>query len=175
MTDWWTPPLGPEAAAWAALALAGPLAAAAMVTDLRRMRIPNWLTGAMALLFLPAGLATLPLDAFAWRLAAGAGVLALGFALFATGRMGGGDVKLLAAGALWVPAAQASQALLLLSATLLIGLAAVHGARAALAAAGPGRPPAWRGLRRGARFPMGVSIGAALIAQFLLAVLAVSA
>lgn len=165
------PLLADPAAAWAALALAGPLAAAAMVTDLRRMRIPNALNAVLALLFLPWAAACLPLHAAAWSLALGALTLAAGFALFATGRMGGGDVKMLAAGALWVGPSGGAQALLLLSAALLAGLALVHGARLALAA-GPGGPPAWRGLRRGARFPMGVSIGAALIAHLLLTALA---
>ncbi|HEV7372389.1 prepilin peptidase [Arenibaculum sp.] len=80
------------------------LLAAAATTDLLRYRIPNVLVGAMALLY-PAHLLVRPdrldLSAFA---AAGA-VLAVGFVLFAWGRIGGGDAKLLAVAALWAGAA----------------------------------------------------------------------
>jgi prepilin peptidase CpaA len=155
----------PEAAGWLALGLAGPLLLAAMVWDLRRMRIPNGLNGALALLFLPLGLAFLPLEAVAWRYAAGLAVLALGYALFALGKMGGGDVKMLAACAPWVAPAQAPLALQLLALALLAGLALVYPLRRLLR----GRT-SWRGLRRGARFPMGLSIGAAMLALLALAV-----
>ena len=164
------PPLGPDAAAWLALALGGPLALLGAGWDLTRMRIPNWLNAALALAFVPIGLASLPLDAFAWRLGGAALVLALGFAAFAAGRMGGGDVKMLAAGALHVAPAAAGQAMMLLSLMLLAGLAGVMGARAAVG----GPDSSWRALRPGARFPMGVSIGAALALHLALVAAAAS-
>ncbi|HKX77012.1 MAG TPA: prepilin peptidase [Novosphingobium sp.] len=84
------------------LALATALVIAA-VTDLRRRQIDNWLTAAIAL--------TAPL----FWLASGIGWIGAGLQLavalvtflvlvgiFATGMMGGGDVKLLTALALWV-------------------------------------------------------------------------
>lgn len=156
--------LGPAGGAWLALALAGPLAALGGLWDLRRMRIPNWLNGALALLFLPVAALTLSPEAALWRLAVAAGVLAAGYALFAAGRMGGGDVKMLAAAALWVPPGQAGAAMFLLSVALLAGLALVLGARRLAPA-----DTRWRGLSRHARrFPMGVSIGAALVAHLVL-------
>lgn len=156
--------LDPAVAAWAALALAGPPIAACGLWDLRRMRIPNWLNGVIAALFLPVGLALLPPEAVAWRYAAGFGVLALGFALFALGRMGGGDVKMLAACTPWVAPVHAPLVLQLLAVALIAGLALVMGARALLR----GRETSWRSLRRGARFPMGVSIAAAMLVYFAL-------
>ena len=69
--------------------------------DFLRMRIPNLLTGAIALLFLAQG----ALDPFGtdWllHLAAGLGMLVVVLPLFALGWIGGGDAKLLAAVALW--------------------------------------------------------------------------
>lgn len=82
---------------------------AAAVTDLRSRRIPNLLSVGLALVGfarIAAGLwtggstATAALD-----LAAALAVFALGAAAFQLRMLGGGDVKLLAAGALWLGAA----------------------------------------------------------------------
>ena len=157
--------IDPAAAGWLILAAAGPLALLAAFWDLRRMRIPNWLNGALALLFLPLAAVTLPPETILWRVAGAALVLAIGLAFFAIRKMGGGDVKMLAAAALYIPAEQAGMALQLLSLTLIIGLGAVLMTRKALS----DPENSWRSLRPGARFPMGVSIGAALIAHLALA------
>ncbi|MEM1313294.1 MAG: prepilin peptidase [Pseudomonadota bacterium] len=151
--------LSPDAAALAAFLAAAPLAALAGLWDLRRLRIPNRLNVALVLLFLPIGALSLPLDLFGYRIAGALLVLFLGLLLFASGRMGGGDVKMLAAGALYVPGPQAPAMLMLLSAALIAGVAFIYLMRYAL---GPGER-SWLGLTRGARYPMGVSIGAALI------------
>ncbi len=75
--------------------------AAAM--DMLTMTIPNRVSLLLLGGFLLATpLAGLSLEAFAMHLAAGAVVLTVGFALFAAGLIGGGDVKLLAASALWL-------------------------------------------------------------------------
>ena len=121
------------------------LFAAAAVTDTRFRRIPN---------VLPAGLALLGLARIAAALTAGAGagaatadpaaavaVFAAGAIAFRFGMLGGGDAKLLAAGALWIGAAALGPFLL---ATVLAGgllaiaflLAEMLGRRAAGAAAG---------------------------------------
>lgn len=71
-------------------------------TDAARFTIPNWIPGVMIALWLAAA----PFLGLGW---AGAGlslatfalVMALGMALWAPGWLGGGDVKLIAAGALW--------------------------------------------------------------------------
>jgi prepilin peptidase CpaA len=80
----------------AVMALAGAM-------DLLTMTIPNRITLGLALAFLPAaavmGLA--PSDILL-HVTAGALVLIVGIALFAVGGFGGGDAKLLAAGALWI-------------------------------------------------------------------------
>lgn len=90
---------------WACLAGLLLLLAAAAVGDVRRLTIPNGLCAAVALLALPywwaSGAGFWP--AFAWQAGFALAVFAALAALFAFGVMGGGDVKLLAALALWLP------------------------------------------------------------------------
>jgi prepilin peptidase CpaA len=70
--------------------------------DALSLRIPNWLTGLIALLFLPmAYLTGMPLDVFGIHLLTGFGMFFVGFGLFALGLFGGGDAKLIAAAGLW--------------------------------------------------------------------------
>jgi len=79
------------------------LAVAAGIFDFFTMRIPNWLNAAIALSMVAAAvLLGMPLQLFGLHLLTGAGVLVLGFGLFAGGFIGGGDAKLLAAVALWM-------------------------------------------------------------------------
>lgn len=76
---------------------------AAGIGDFLTMRIPNWLTGAMVVLFFVVALiAGMPWQIMMWHVLAGVAVLAVGILLFFTIRFGGGDAKMLAAGALWV-------------------------------------------------------------------------
>ncbi|MCB1519592.1 MAG: prepilin peptidase [Hyphomicrobiaceae bacterium] len=80
----------------AAMAFAGAM-------DMLTMTIPN----RVSLLLLGAFLVAVPaaglgLDAFLNHLGAGLLVFVVGFAIFAAGWIGGGDVKLLAASALWI-------------------------------------------------------------------------
>lgn len=84
----------------AALAIALLVAA---VTDIQRRQIDNWLNAAIALsaplFWLTTGLS---LGDMGWQLAIAAGALVVFAGLFAMGWMGGGDVKLLTALALWL-------------------------------------------------------------------------
>ncbi len=76
---------------------------AAGIGDMLTMRIPNWLTGAMVIVFfIVALIAGMPLQVMMWHVIAGLLILAIGMLLFFTIRFGGGDAKMLAAGALWV-------------------------------------------------------------------------
>ncbi|HZL58112.1 MAG TPA: prepilin peptidase [Stellaceae bacterium] len=90
----------------------------ASITDWRSLRIPNWLTAMLALAFpVAALLGGQPVD---WLSHIEAGVLVfVGSAvLFALRIMGGGDVKLLAAVALWLGL---GQLLSFLTLTALVG------------------------------------------------------
>jgi len=75
----------------------------AALTDIRRRQIDNGLTGAIALVA-PLYWWSAGLDGRAIALQAGVAVVTLGllWLMFAFGLMGGGDVKLLTALALWV-------------------------------------------------------------------------
>lgn len=78
----------------------------AALCDLRTMTIPNGVGLALLAGFaLYAPVSGLGLPELGLHVAAGAGVLAVGFALFAFGVLGGGDAKLYAAGALWLASA----------------------------------------------------------------------
>ena len=83
------------------------LLATAAVTDIRSRIIPNWLNAAVALLAVPWWFA------MGWggtdiliQIGLALGVLVVFAACFALGMMGGGDVKLLVALALWLPFVQ---------------------------------------------------------------------
>lgn len=87
-------------------ALLSALATALLVaafTDLRRRQIDNWLNAAIAICAPLFWYATgLDLAGIGIQLAIAAGTFAVLAALFAFGAMGGGDVKLLTAVALWI-------------------------------------------------------------------------
>lgn len=84
----------------AALAIALLVAA---ITDLRRRQIDNWLNAAIALgaplFWFSSGLTLVDIG---WQLAMALGTLVVLAGLFAIRAMGGGDVKLLTALALWI-------------------------------------------------------------------------
>ena len=106
-----------SALSWILLAVLAALLLVACWCDLRARTIPNGLNLAVALLAIPfwwtLGLALWPDVALHF------GVAALVFALFAIafalGAMGGGDVKLVAAIALWLPPASVLALLFLMS------------------------------------------------------------
>ncbi|MDP3908081.1 prepilin peptidase [Novosphingobium sp.] len=76
----------------------------AAVTDIRRRQIDNWLTlgiaAAAPLYWWASGMAFMP--DIAWQLGLAAITFAVLFGMFALRVMGGGDVKLLTALALWI-------------------------------------------------------------------------
>lgn len=93
------------------------LLAVAAVTDWRSRLINNWLTGSIALAA-PLYWWTTGLDLWpgvAWQIGLAVGVFALFASFFALGAMGGGDVKLLTALALWLPGLQMMNLLLIMS------------------------------------------------------------
>lgn len=140
---------------WLSLAGLGVLLAIAAIGDARRFIIPNWLCAAVAVLSLPywwaSGAAFWP----GYAIQAGLAVAALvAFAaLFAAGLMGGGDVKLIAALALWLPVGRFTEMIVLVALAgglLTLALLAWHRWRRQ-----PGRPQIPYGLA--------IAVGAALI------------
>lgn len=114
-----------------ALAIALVIAA---VTDIRRRQIDNWLNAAIALTapawWWASGLSLWP--DVAWQLGLAAITFAICAGLFALRAMGGGDVKLLAALALWIAPAWFLKLIIMMSllgGLLTVVLAFWHGAR----------------------------------------------
>ncbi|WP_068109073.1 A24 family peptidase [Tropicimonas marinistellae] len=138
------------------LILSAPLLAWMAYSDLRYMRIPNWLVIGLAVAFLVC-VPFLPVASVGARAGVAAGVLVVGFVAFALGFLGGGDAKVLSALLLLVPPGTWAEFALLFSATLLVGLGLVLSLRLAPGAA----RSTWVGLRARGMFPMGVSIGLA--------------
>lgn len=132
--------------------------------DLRFMRIPDRLSLLLLGLF-AAQCVAFGFPADVWmRLAVCLIVFGLGFVAFGARMLGGGDVKIMTALALFVPVHALAHVALTLSATLLLGTGVVVAVRWV--------NPAWSGwsFLRTSRMPMGVSIGAAaLIAPLVLA------
>ena len=88
----------------AALILFPSLMAYAASSDLLTMTIANWVSGVLVggFLLLAAAAGLTPLAVLETHLACGVAVLALTFAFFAFGWIGGGDAKLAAATAVWL-------------------------------------------------------------------------
>lgn len=71
--------------------------------DALSMRIPNWLTLLIAVLFLPMAVLTgMPWSMIGIHAIVGFAMFAVGFVLFSLSLFGGGDAKLLAAAGLWL-------------------------------------------------------------------------
>lgn len=72
------------------------------ILDSLTLKIPNWLTGLVAIMFFPAALLSgMPWPAYLPHFASALIMLGIGFSLYACGFFGAGDAKLMAAAALW--------------------------------------------------------------------------
>lgn len=145
------------------------LMAAAAFEDLRRLVIPNRLVLGLCLLWL-LRLAVMPVSEWLAALETAGAAVAIfvaGALLFSRGLVGGGDVKLLSAAALWAGAVEVP-ALLLVTALFggLLSLVSLTPVGARLAAARNARPnPADRNAAttRTIAVPYGVAIAAAAL------------
>jgi prepilin peptidase CpaA len=140
----------------------------AALTDATTFTIPNRLSAALALTFIPAALVIgLSPAAIGVCLVVGMAALVLGVAMFAAGWIGGGDAKLFAAAALWLgwPAVGP-----LLVWTAIAGGALAVGLLAARKATSPFvvRGPVWVGrlLEPKGDVPYGVAIAFGALAAF---------
>jgi prepilin peptidase CpaA len=85
-----------------ALAVFAGLLIYAACTDIASLTIPNWVSLALAALFVPLALIfRMPLNEIGVHLLFGLALLGVGFFLFQANVIGGGDAKLLAAAAIW--------------------------------------------------------------------------
>lgn len=144
------------------------LAILAALSDATTYTIPNRLTAALALAFVPAALVVgLGLPTLGLCLLIGGAALVVGVGMFALGWIGGGDAKLLAGCALWLGA---PGLLPFLTWTALAGgalaLILLLIRRQPILAGLPG--PAWamRLIRPGENVPYGVAIAIGALAAF---------
>lgn len=154
-----------SAALWF-LPFATPIALWVMWSDMATMRIPNKAVVALTVVFALVGLVALPLEDWLWRWSHLAVILLIGFVLSVAGLLGAGDAKFAAAMAPFVALPDLGVFLPLFAAILLASFVAHRAVRAI---------PALRGLTPGwvswesRQFPMGLALGAALVAYLGLA------
>jgi len=144
----------------AMFAVAAPLMLLTIYFDLKQMRIPNKLTLTVVAAFLLVGAVYLEPTALAFRVLGGLLVLTIGFILYNFGRIGGGDIKMLAAGALFVPVGDAASVMMMLAALLIVGLSCILVARRLVPATVATN---WKAMDRKSSYPMGLSIAVTLI------------
>jgi prepilin peptidase CpaA len=92
------------------------LLVAAGATDITRYRIPNVIVYAIVVAFVVGAAFNFSWPAVGWAALAGVGMFLLGAGLFALGLFGGGDVKLIAAMALWTGVVDLPRFLVVMSA-----------------------------------------------------------
>jgi len=144
-------------AGFAPLAAVCPLLAWAGISDLRHLRIPNWLVlGMVAVFLLTAPLLMLPETAM--RLLAAAVVLLICTALFHWRVLAGGDVKMMAAAMLFVP----SSALAAFGWCFSAALIAVAVAVTAMRVSPPAAAAEWAAVQAPGSLPMGAAISLGL-------------
>ncbi|MGI4879590.1 MAG: A24 family peptidase [Janthinobacterium lividum] len=136
--------------------------AGAAYADIRHFEIPDGWSIAIAALFVVFAVIAPPVEPWWGHVAAGVTVFLIGALLFSRGWLGGGDVKLLAACALW--AGFSGLPLLLLGTAFAGGVLALIAVIGRILAA-PG--VTYRGLQRGGPLPYAVAIlgGAILLAS----------
>lgn len=79
------------------------LVVVAAVRDLTTFTIPNWISVALAVAFVPAAVVVgVPLAAIGWSALVGVIMLVVGIIMFSLRWIGGGDAKLMAAASLWL-------------------------------------------------------------------------
>lgn len=103
-----------------------PLAFIAAFNDLKHMKLPNVVVGALALTYVVVAPFVLPFEQYLWGFAHGAAIYVVGMFLFFFAGVGAGDGKFAAAMAMFIPVADAAPVLMLFSAFLL-GAFAAHG------------------------------------------------
>ncbi|MBN8551386.1 MAG: prepilin peptidase [Caulobacterales bacterium] len=144
------------------------LVIAAGLNDLTTMTIPNWISLALMVGFVPAAFAVgLPLGVIALHFGVALAALFIGAGLFALRFLGGGDAKLMAAVCLWLGTAGAPAFVLMTAVAgglFSLGLLMVRGVPGI---AGVGGPP-WMGrlLQPKGDIPYGIAIAIGALSAF---------
>ena len=138
--------------------VATPVALAVIISDLKTMTIPNWLTGGAFVIFAVLVFLGLDLETALTRLMGAGIVLVVSFILFAIGGLGGGDAKAATAFALLIAPIDAGFVLMALAVNGLLGLGVLFLLRRT--ALGQGK---WKMWSEPKRFPYGLTLGVTLI------------
>lgn len=133
-----------------------PFAFWAAWSDLREMKIRNKLNLALFAVFLVSGILLLPFTDYLIRIGIAAAALAIGFALNALGKMGGGDVKFIAAFIPFIAPDDLVRFAMILSVCLLAAVATHRLLRAVPAVRR--MTPNWESWTRKGYFPMGLGL-----------------
>ena len=125
--------------------------------DLKYLKIPNWTVVAIFAIFVVTGAWGLPLDLYLWRLGYGVLVLGVGFLIFMVGggKVGGGDMKLIAALVPFLIPSDIPSLLLLFALVSLVGVL-IH---RFIFARRRGKDLGWAALDQNIYFPVGLLIG----------------
>lgn len=155
------------AAAWFLLA-AAPISGFVIFSDLSRMKIPNLAVYTLVASYAVLGLIALPFDQYLWHWLHLPVLLIIGIILNASGAMGAGDAKFIAAAGPYIATADIRIMLPLFCACLLGGFVAHR-----IAKATPIRQavPHWESWTAGKRFPMGFPLGMTLVGYLVIILL----
>ncbi|MEO0484865.1 MAG: prepilin peptidase [Pseudomonadota bacterium] len=149
-------PSYPAGAALVFLVVMGPVWLYMAWVDMARLKITNGLVLFVFGVFVVLGPFLMPLDVYLWQVAQAAVMLAVMFALYSMGTMGGGDAKFIAAAAPYFMVADFAFVMVLFLACVLAAVA-VH--RLARALGVDRAVPLWASWTSGRRFPLGLALG----------------
>ena len=129
--------------------------------DIKALRMPKWCVLAVVGVFIVTGRWGLPLELFAWRFLHGVIVLFVGFGLYSisSGRVGGGDIKLIAALTPFIAGKDVLFVLLVFALMSFAGLMVHRLARGLLR----GRKTGWAALDQKRFFPAGLLLGGTIM------------
>ncbi len=127
-------------------------------SDLKFLKIPNMLSILLALSFVIVGVLVLPIEEYLWRLLVGVAAFTIGFLIYTTGTIGGGDIKFIAAMLPFVAITDLLAFAFLISIMSLAGVAS-HKLVGKLKLA----PDGWKSWNSGRKFPFGFSLAGALV------------
>ena len=143
-----------------------PLCYAAALTDLRGMRIPNWINDSLAAVYVLVGLLVMPSwPDYGWQLLHLPIGVGFGFLFYAAGMIGAGDAKFAGSAAAYIAFGDLPALLMIFSANLLAAFATHR-----LVKYTPLRrlAPDWKSWSTGSKFPMGLCLGASLSIYLIL-------
>ncbi|MCX7888747.1 MAG: prepilin peptidase [Rhodobacteraceae bacterium] len=136
-------------------------------SDLKFMKIPNRAVIALLAIFVVAGLAVIPFEAWLWRWLNLAIVFAIGFALYALAGWGAGDAKFAAAAApFFAQSVPDIQLAMFLLAGMSLGALGAHRLLRLIPAVTRATPD-WKSWTH-ARFPFGTALAGTLLAYLAL-------